>query len=296
MDLDGPVHYRDYGGPSEGPLVVCVHGLGGCHASWSALAPLLARDCRMVAPDLVGFGRTPTVGRSTSVRANQRLVDRFLTQLSDEPAVLVGNSMGGMIAAMQATERPGSVRGLVLVDPVLPALRGVRQDPVVAATFALYAAPVIGRVMLSVRRRCVNPARAARDSFRFSCSDHRRVPAEVIDEHVRIAVDQPDTEESDRGFLAASRSLLRVMLRSTRYVGTLRSVRAPVLLLHGARDRFVPLSAATAVARAIPRWQFAVAPDTGHLPHLESPRWTADMIKEWFAGPGLISFGLSEGI
>src|SRR3954453_4067979 len=38
-DLDGPVHYVDFGGPDDGALVVCVHGLGGSHANWLAIAP-----------------------------------------------------------------------------------------------------------------------------------------------------------------------------------------------------------------------------------------------------------------
>lgn len=41
VDLDGPVHYVDHGGPADGPLLVCVHGLGGSLLNWAALAPRL---------------------------------------------------------------------------------------------------------------------------------------------------------------------------------------------------------------------------------------------------------------
>jgi pimeloyl-ACP methyl ester carboxylesterase len=76
MDVDGPVHYVDFGGPVDAPLLVCVHGLGGSHANWLSLAPLLTPAYRMVALDLAGFGLTRGEGRSTSLLANTALTTR----------------------------------------------------------------------------------------------------------------------------------------------------------------------------------------------------------------------------
>src|SRR5437588_6657111 len=95
VDLDGPVHIADFGG--EGPSVVLVHGLGGSHVNWLAAGPLLARVARVVAIDLVAFGRTPPKGRSASVVANAELLARFIKSEMGGSAVVVGNSMGGMI-------------------------------------------------------------------------------------------------------------------------------------------------------------------------------------------------------
>ena len=64
-DLGGPLHYLDFGGPADGPLIVCVHGLGGSAANWVAVAPLLTGGCRVVAPDLAGHGLTQSRGRGT---------------------------------------------------------------------------------------------------------------------------------------------------------------------------------------------------------------------------------------
>jgi len=52
VDLDGPVHYVDHGGPADGPLLVCVHGLGGSLVNWAAVAPRLTDTVRLVALDL----------------------------------------------------------------------------------------------------------------------------------------------------------------------------------------------------------------------------------------------------
>jgi alpha/beta hydrolase fold len=63
IDLDGPVHYVDFGGPEDGPGIVCVHGLGGSAVNWSAIAPLLTGRYRLLAPDLAGHGLTRPAAR-----------------------------------------------------------------------------------------------------------------------------------------------------------------------------------------------------------------------------------------
>jgi predicted alpha/beta-fold hydrolase len=95
-----------------GPAVVCVHGLGGSHANWHDLGPLLAKHRRVIAVDLAGHGRTPRAGRSASVSANVGLLARFLEDVVEGPAVVVGNSMGAGIAVLLAAARPAAVRGL----------------------------------------------------------------------------------------------------------------------------------------------------------------------------------------
>ena len=107
-DLGGPLHYLDFGGPAGGPLIVCVHGLGGSAANWVAVAPLLTGSCRVLAPDLAGHGLTQSRGRGTGVAANRALLHRFLASVSPGPAVLMGNSMGGMISLLEASAHPGA--------------------------------------------------------------------------------------------------------------------------------------------------------------------------------------------
>src|SRR3954452_8402584 len=153
IDLDGPVHWVDFGGhkesrESEGPPVVLVHGLGGSHLNWVGVAPTLNRRHRVVAIDLPGFGLTPALGRDTSVNHNAALLSRFIHQVLGAPVVLVGNSMGGMVSLLLADRRPEQVVGLALIDPSLPIPRQ-RQDPQVAATFAVYAVPRVGEAFLT---------------------------------------------------------------------------------------------------------------------------------------------------
>src|SRR6476661_10812538 len=112
VDLGGPVHYVDFGGPESGPAVVLVHGLGGSHLNWDLFAPLLNGRARVWAIDLPGFGRSEPDGRTASVSANAAVLQRFLADVVGEPVVLVGNSMGGMLSILAAGERPDAVIGL----------------------------------------------------------------------------------------------------------------------------------------------------------------------------------------
>src|SRR4029077_15351693 len=159
-DLGGPLHYLDFGGPAGGPLIVCVHGLGGSAANWVAVAPLLTGGCRVVAPDLAGHGLTQSRGRGTGVAANRVLLHRFLASVALGPVILMGNSMGGMISLLEASEHPGAAAGLILVDPALPFL-AARPDPLVTAMFLLYLTPGIGRAVMAYERR-LPPARRVR--------------------------------------------------------------------------------------------------------------------------------------
>ncbi len=283
VDLDGPVHYRDHGGPDGAPLVVCVHGLGGSHANWSALAPLLTDRFRVLAPDLAGFGLTTGGSRSSSVPANRLLLDRFLSEVADGPAIVVGNSMGGLISALQAAERPQSVSRLVLIDPALP-IPVARPDPKVALIFAEMLLPRRLRRAVAERRGPTSPEDQAVELLELVCADPGRVSETLLQEHRELAAAKADDELAMHDLLVAARSL-RPFLGWGRHRlnAALHSIEAPVLLIHGDRDRLVNIRAARNAAAANPAWDFRVATGVGHVPMMEVPDWTAAQIRSWLA-------------
>jgi pimeloyl-ACP methyl ester carboxylesterase len=140
-DLDGPVHWVEFGPTQQGPPVVFVHGLGGSHLNWCLIGPHLGR--RAVALDLHGFGLTPGARYTSTVQRNARLLDRFVREITGTPVILVGNSMGGLISLLQTATAPDTVAGLVLIDPALPLPRQA-PDRQVAGQFLLYALPGLG--------------------------------------------------------------------------------------------------------------------------------------------------------
>jgi pimeloyl-ACP methyl ester carboxylesterase len=280
VDLDGaPVHYVDFGG--EGPPMVLVHGLGGSHLNWCLLAPHLVGRYRVLAVDLAGFGLTHPEGRATTVPANARLLERFLAEVVGEPAVLVGNSMGGMIAILHAARRPASVTALALLDPAVPLALGARLDPQVTAAFAMYAVPGLGQWFLAKSRAGVSPRRQVKRVLNLVCANAKAVPEEMVLASMSLLEQRAEIPGLDEAFLTAARSVVWTGATSRRYYTAMSRVRVPVYLMAGDQDRLVPVASAREVARRNPSWRFDVLAGVGHVPQLEVPELVGSRIKDW---------------
>ncbi|HET6394291.1 MAG TPA: alpha/beta hydrolase [Blastococcus sp.] len=280
VDLGGPVHYVDFGGSDDAPTVVLVHGLGGSHLNWDLFAPLIRDRARVLALDLPGFGRSEPGGRRTTVHDNVEVLDRFLTEVAGTPAVLVGNSMGGMISILQTAASPRSVNGLVLLDAAVPGPRRA-LDPLVAVTFALYAIPMVGERFLALRRKRSTPLRQVRDMLQLCGVDPDALPAGTVDRSVDLIQRREDVPAMDRAFLSAARSLLRVLVDPRRYRAAMASISVPVLMVQGDEDRLVPVAAARDIARRHPGWRYLELPGVGHVPQLQVPEKVAGEFLAW---------------
>ncbi|MEC4019577.1 alpha/beta fold hydrolase [Streptomyces sp. H27-D2] len=283
-DLNGPVHWADFGGPRGAPQLVLVHGLGGSHLNWCLLAPRLAERMRVVAVDLAGFGLTHPRGRSTTVAANTALLDRFLREVVGGPAVLVGNSMGGMISILQASAHPDTATGLVLVDPALPLVLGV-PDPLVASSFFLYGLPGLGELFLSRMRVGSTPRQQVDRLLALVCADPSVVPEELILASMSLLEQRAEIPGLDTAFLTAARSLVLVNARRTAYRTMMSGLRIPVFLMSGEQDRLVPVRSAREAAARNPGWRFETFPGVGHVPQLEIPDTVAARILDWLDAP-----------
>jgi pimeloyl-ACP methyl ester carboxylesterase len=112
----------DWGG--AGPVALCAHANGFCGALWAMVAAELAGDVRVVAVDLRGHGRSsaPPVGDDGHAYRWGVLADdvaALVEELGIEPALGVGNSVGGTSMLAAAARHPGLVGALLLVDPVI---------------------------------------------------------------------------------------------------------------------------------------------------------------------------------
>jgi pimeloyl-ACP methyl ester carboxylesterase len=136
-----------------------------------------------------------------------------------------------------------------------------------------------------VRRRFgpVDPDLAVRASLAMITADARSVPEEMT--RLMAAQVRARTRDPDAGpaFLEATRSMLRLGRRPTTAARAMDAVRCPVLVLHGRRDRLVPVAFAEAALRNHPNWRGRTFPDLGHVPQIEAPdRWVAE-VEAWFA-------------
>jgi pimeloyl-ACP methyl ester carboxylesterase len=275
----GPVHYADFGG--SGRPIVLVHGLGGSHLNWMPVGPRLAEVGRVYALDLAGHGRTASRGRTARVGANRRLVGAFLDEVAREPAVLMGNSMGGYLSIAEAAAEPAKVSSLVLVNAALPMADRATFDRRVFAWFMGMALPGVGAALMRVRARR-GPEQMVRDVLRLCCVDPSRVAPEVVEAHVALARERLGYGRVvGKDFLAAQRSLMARLFRRKRFERMVATVRAPALILQGDRDRLVQLASARALAALRTDWQLAVLEGIGHVPQLEAPERFLDAVVPW---------------
>ena len=119
LTVDGqPVNVIEIGPEPTGDVqpLVFVHGLSGCWENWLEQLPVMAREHRVVTLDLPGFGYSPMPSEKITISGYARLLDALLGQLGIDAAAVVGNSMGGFIAAELAIAFPQRVERLVLVS------------------------------------------------------------------------------------------------------------------------------------------------------------------------------------
>jgi pimeloyl-ACP methyl ester carboxylesterase len=305
-DLDGPVHWIEFTAeePSEEPTeepsgepsgersksqsqppIVFVHGLGGSHLNWCRLGPRLAAGRRAVALDLRGFGLTPGLRGNSTVQANARLLDRWIQTVIGKPVILVGNSMGGLISVLETSSNPEHIKGMVLLDPALP-LPPQKPDWQVSGQFLLYALPGLGEFAVAKMMASVSPEESVQQVLQLCFADPSRADPELIRAEVALSTKRhPATPAQARArariFLAAARSLLRVLSRRQRYARMMAGIDVPVLLIGGEDDRLVPVAAMRQAAARNPRWESVILPGVGHTPMLEVPDDTSAAIRDW---------------
>jgi pimeloyl-ACP methyl ester carboxylesterase len=281
IDVGGPIVFREWPGP-EGTTFVLVHGLGGSHLSWLQVAPGLSGLGRVVALDLPGFARSPAAGRGTRVMDSRRSLARFLDRVATGHVVLVGNSMGGLVAMTEAAVEPDRVAGLVLSASVFPWAPRAWPHPVVLGAFALYGMEGVGERVVRTRRRSVSPEAFVAFGLRLLTVDAGRIPSDIVELQVDLIRETRDDDDQPQAFIEAARSVTAFVRSPSVSTRTMDAIGCPVLVIHGRRDRFVPALAAEAALSSHPAWRGRMLADVGHVPQMERPdRWLSE-VADWF--------------
>ena len=297
LDIDGPIYVADYGG--EGPVMLLVHGLGGAHLNWMAVAPRLAGRHHVYALDLPGFGRSPLAGRRSSIAANVDLLSRAIARLSRDPIVLMGNSMGGLLAIGVAAQHPSLIDALVLVDPAVPAPGGEfrpRLDQVSRTFIATAFMPRWGARRLSRAVAAVGPESLVRETMRLVSADPSRIDPTVVEAHIALETDRLAESSWHESFYAATRSLVAALALKRRVLRWVRDVVAPTLLLQGDRDQLVPVASARNIASMRPDWEYHEFAGAGHVPMLEVPAEFVDVVSDWLMRQGATVEDAAAGV
>ncbi len=249
-----PVAYLER--PGTEPALVLVHGFGAEKDGWLGLVTALKGGRRILAPDLAGHGDSPAEpGARYDARRYAADVAAFLDAIGAERVDLSGNSMGGLVATIVALEHPDRVRSLVLLDPSgvpsptpsgLDSLTATGTNPLVPTNRAEY-----DRLLAFAFARPPDLPGPARNVLAAAAA--RRAP---------FLRDLFRNLGAERGSLLAR----------------LPEIEAPTLLLWGAADRVLDVSAAPLWTRALPNARLVVLDGVGHGPMMEVPEETARLM------------------
>lgn len=234
----------------SGPAVVVLHG-GAGPGSVAAFADLLAAETgtRVVVPVHPGFGGTPRPAELTTVAGLAEAYAGLLESLDLADATVIGNSLGGWVAAELALRHPARLGRIVLVDAVGIAVPGH---------------PVAGPA---------TPAEAVRRAW----FDPTRAPQ----------VDPETLPAAEREVLAGNRATLALYggaMSDPALAGRLVDVDVPALVVWGEADRVADPDYGRAYAAAIPGARFELLPRTGHVPQLETPQALLEALRAFVVG------------
>ncbi|HKU36892.1 MAG TPA: alpha/beta fold hydrolase [Polyangiales bacterium] len=257
----------------HGDPVVLLHGLGSTNSGMLPTLDDLARDYRVIAPDIPGFGESGKPIRAYHAGFFARWLLALMRELNIERAHLVGNSMGGRIALEVALRAPERVDRLALLAPAV-ALRKLRQFvPLVRAL-----RPELALLPLRTSRAAVIAM------IRQFFADASRVDPSWLeagaDEFLRVF----STPRGRVAFFSALREIyLDAPWGARGFWARLETLSTPTLFLWGDRDRLVPAKFARHVSRAVPHAESIVLPDSGHVPHFEHPAETHRLIRDFLS-------------
>lgn len=257
------VNYVELG---DGPPVVFIHGLSGCWQNWLENIPHFARRHRTITVDLPGFGHSELPQEEISVPGYGRFVDAFLGEIGIERAALIGNSMGGFIAAETAISHPGRVEKLVLVSAAGGSGQRGREGerlirlaklghPLAAAFFAR-------------REHLVRRPRLRRALLWRVAQYPEQLEPELCYE-VASGGGKP-------GFLDALDALFNYD-----FADRIPEISCPTLIVWGGNDQIVPVRDADEYERLIPEARKVIFEDTGHVSMLERPARFNKLVEEF---------------
>jgi pimeloyl-ACP methyl ester carboxylesterase len=229
----------------SGPTVILLHGLGGSTQAWGFNTSVLAEKYHVVVPDQIGFGKSDKPFVNYRIRTYVDFLDQFCKQLKIERATLVGNSMGGWIAAMFTAAFPDRVDKLVLVDS---AGYAPPKDFDMRTLFALNPTTRAGMKLL-VGKIFYNKA--------FQ---------------TEAAIDQAIAARMAAGDGYTINSISESIIRGEDFLDdVVKTIKRPTLIIWGRQDGLVPLADGERFNKDIAGSKMVVIEECGHVPNAEKP-------------------------
>jgi pimeloyl-ACP methyl ester carboxylesterase len=271
IELHG--HAVTYHRVGEGPAVVLIHGITSSSRTWRSVMPALAERYTVIAPDLLGHGRSAKPRGDYSLGAYASGIRDLLVALEVPRATIVGHSLGGGVAMQFAYQFPDRIERLVLVDSgglggeVSLMLRAATLPgaeyviPVLASSPVRSAGAAVASVLSRVGLRASADVRGLAEGFEsLADADARRAFVHTARSVIDPAGQRVDA--SDRLYL---------------------SEHIPSLIVWGERDRMIPVQHGHDAHALMPHSRLQTFPNAGHFPFNDDPARFVELLHDFIA-------------
>jgi len=233
-------------GPRDGVAVVLLHSLGGSASDWETETEHIGERHRTIAVDLPGFGESPAFSGPVELTAYADSVLRTLDELGVDRFVIVGMSMGGMVALQIAARQPARCRGLVLasttpaVDESIKGVLATCDQAIAAGGMELFADGMVPQIFGSAALEDPSPA---------------------VQGYIAGLRSSDPEGFGKAAFAIASHDVAE----------RLPEVNCPALIVHGDGDVLIPVTHARRIAELLPHAELRIFENCGHMTTLERP-------------------------
>ncbi|XP_051148890.1 pheophytinase, chloroplastic [Andrographis paniculata] len=276
---DRKIHYVVEG---EGSPIVLIHGFGASAFHWRYNMPELAKHYKVYALDLLGFGWSEKALIEYDALVWRDQVIDFMKEIVKEPAVLVGNSLGGFTALVAGASLENQVTGIVLLNNAgqfddASNAAPVSEENVLQKLVLKPLKEVVQRVVLGfLFWQAKQPSRVE------SVLKSVYINAENVDEYLINSITKP-ANDPNAGEVYY-RLMTRFMLRQNKYTldSVLRQVRCPLLLIWGELDPWVGPAKAVRIKEFYTNNTCSIVKlQAGHCPHDEVPHLFNTALLNW---------------
>ncbi len=265
------VSYAEAGADTGGPVVVLVHGIASRAEQWQEVMSRLGETCHVIAPDLLGHGRSAKPRGDYSLGAHACGIRDLLAGLGHDRVSLVGHSLGGGVAMQFAYQFPERVERLALVcsgglgKEVSVFLRAATLPgaelvlPLLAGSWVRSGAGKVGQLLGKAR---VTLPKGFEECMVGFASLGDRGTREAFVHTARSVLDPAGqrVDARDRLYLAAD---------------------LPLFVVWGRKDAIIPVAHGVELARSVPGTRLEVFEQSGHFPHLTEPGRLAEVLAQW---------------
>ncbi|WP_246004848.1 alpha/beta fold hydrolase [Nocardioides marmorisolisilvae] len=264
-------HQRAYVMAGQGPALLLLHGLGCDHTTWNPVIRSLAKKYTVIAPDLLGHGRSAKPRADYSVGGYANGMRDLLTVLNIDKVTVVGHSLGGGVAMQFAYQFPERTERMILVAPgglgpeVTPMIRAVSLPGFKMAMAAL-TVPGVRHVGMAGMR--------ALSRTGMSLTHDLDEVAEIYDSF------------KDPGARAAISHVVRAVVDVRGQIVTMvdrayLTREMPMLVVWGTEDKVIPVEHADRAAVIAPGAQVEVLGNAGHFPHKDHPERFVKIVNDF---------------